>query len=123
MKPQPLSLDDLHTLQRDTFGYFIDETNLKNGMVPDNTRQGSPASIAAIGLGLAAYPIAVERNFITRDEAVERILTTLRFFLRSEQGQAVTATGYKGFFYHFLHVDTGQREWECELSTMDTAIL
>src|SRR5262245_56710642 len=123
MKPQPLSSDDLHKLQRDTFSYFIHETNLQNGLVPDSTRQGSHASIAAVGLGLATYPIGVERNFITRDDAIQRVLTTLRFFSGSEQGQSVNATGYKGFFYHFLHMDTGRRAWACELSTMDTAIL
>jgi hypothetical protein len=123
MKPAPLSPSDLNKLQRDTFSYFIQETNLQNGMVPDSTRTGSHASIAAIGLGLATYPIGVERNFITRDDAAQRVLTTLRFFWTSEQSKARHATGYKGFYYHFLHVDTGLRAWECELSTIDTAIL
>ena len=77
----------LAKLQRDTFGYFQHETNLTNGMVPDNTRTGAHASIAAIGLGLATYPVAVARAFISRDEAVERVLTTLRFFWTSPQEQ------------------------------------
>ena len=123
MKPQPLSPADLEKLQRDTFGYFIHETNLQNGLVPDNTRKGSHSSIAAIGLGLATYPIAVEREFITRDEASERVLTTLSFFWKSEQSKSPNATGYKGFFYHFLDMQTGRRAWECELSTIDTTIL
>jgi len=123
MTPQPLDPADLDKLQRDTFGYFIHETNLQNGMVPDNTRRDSHASIAAIGLGLATYPIGVERNFVTRVEATERVLTTLRFFWTSEQSTAANATGYNGFYYHFLHMDTGRRAWECELSTIDTAIL
>lgn len=110
-------------LQRDTFGYFEHETNLANGMVADNTRKGSHASIAAIGLGLAAYSIGVEQDFISREEAVDRVLTTLRFFWQSPQGKERDATGYKGFFYHFLHMDAGRRAWECELSTIDTAIL
>src|SRR6185295_12146875 len=123
MNPPPLSLADLHKLQRDTFSYFIHETNLQNGLVPDNTRKGSHSSIAAIGLGLAAYPIAVERNFINRSEAAVRVLTALRFFWTSEQSKSPDATGYKGFYYHFLHMDTGRRAWECELSTIDTTIL
>jgi hypothetical protein len=110
-------------LQCDTFGYFKHETNLANGMVADNTRKGSHASIAAIGLGLAAYPIGVEQDFISREEAADRVLTTLRFFWHSPQGKEGDATGYKGFYYHFLHMDTGRRAWECELSTIDTAIL
>ena len=118
-----MSDEALAMLQRDTFGYFKSETNLSNGMVPDNTRKGSHASIAAIGLGLATYPIAVERTFIEREEAVARVLTTLRFFWNSPQSKEPDATGYKGFYYHFLHMDTGRRAWECELSTIDTAIL
>jgi hypothetical protein len=123
MSHEPMSADALHKLQRDTFGYFKHETNLANGMVPDNTRKGAHASIAAIGLSLAAYPVAVERTFISREEAVERVMTTLRFFGQSRQGKEPDATGYKGFYYHFLHMDTGRRAWECELSTIDSTIL
>ena len=123
MSQKPMSVEALDRLQRDTFGYFKHETNLANGMVPDNTRRGAHASIAAIGLGLAAYPVAVERAFISREEAVERVLTTLRFFWNSAQGKEPDATGYQGFFYHFLHMDTGRRAWECELSTIDSTIL
>jgi hypothetical protein len=123
MSQKPMSDEALDRLQRDTFGYFKNETNLRNGMVPDNTRKGSHASIAAIGLGLAAYPVGVERFFISREEAVDRVLTTLRFFWNSPQGKEPDATGYKGFYYHFLHMDTGRRAWECELSTIDSAIL
>jgi hypothetical protein len=123
MNQEPMSDEALARLQRDTFGYFKNETNLTNGMVPDNTRKEAHASIAAIGLGLACYPVAVERTFISRKEAVERVLTTLRFFSNSPQGTEFDATGYKGFFYHFLHMDTGRRAWECELSTIDSTIL
>ncbi len=123
MSQKPMSDEALGRLQRDTFGYFKNETNLRNGMVPDNTRKGSHASIAAIGLGLASYPVGVERFFISREEAVDRVLTTLRFFWNSPQGKQPDATGYKGFYYHFLHMDTGRRAWECELSTIDSAIL
>jgi len=118
-----MSDQTLAKLQRDTFGYFQHETNLTNGMVPDNTRTGAHASIAAIGLGLATYPVAVEQSFISRDEAVDRVLTTLRFFWTSPQGMESDATGYKGFYYHFLHMDTGRRAWESELSTIDSTIL
>lgn len=123
MSPEPLSREALDTLQRDTFGYFKKETNPSNGLVPDNTRSGSHCSIAAVGLGLASYPIAVERNFISREEAIDRVLTTLQFFWQSPQGAAPDATGYKGFYYHFLHMDSGRRAWECELSTIDSTIL
>src|SRR5437773_11408022 len=77
------SESELHKLQRSTFGYFLKETNRANGLVPDSTRKGAHASIAAIGFALAAYPIAVERSFITRAKAARRTLTTLRFFWNS----------------------------------------
>ncbi|MBK5271457.1 MAG: hypothetical protein JJE22_10630, partial [Bacteroidia bacterium] len=53
--------------------------------------------------------------------AVERTLATLRFFWNSAQGSEPEATGYKGFYYHFLDMKTGRRVWECELSTVDSA--
>ena len=96
----------LNKLQRHTFGYFLKESNRANGMVPDNTRKDAHASIAAIGFALTAYTIGVERGFITRSEAIKRTLTTLRFFRESEQSEDADATGYKGFYYHFLHMDT-----------------
>jgi hypothetical protein len=123
MKQPPLSDDALFKLQRDTFGYFLHETNLHNGLVPDNTRKGAHSSIAAIGLSLATYPVAVERNYISRSEAVARVLTTLRFFWNSEQSPEPDATGYKGFYYHFLEMESGRRAWSCELSTIDSTIL
>ena len=89
----------------------------------DKTAPDWPASIAATGLALAAYPVAVERGFITRAAAVERTLTTLRFFWNSPQGPEPDATGYHGFYYHFLDMQTGRRAWQCELSTVDSAIL
>ena len=123
MSQAPMSEATLDKLQRDTFGYFLKEANRVNGMVPDNTRQGAHASITAIGFALAAYTIGVERGFITRVEAIERTLTTLRFFTDSEQSEEPDATGYKGFYYHFLHMDTGRRAWESELSTIDSTFL
>ena len=81
MNPEPLSREALDTLQRDTFTYFKKETNPRNGLVPDSTRPGSHCSIAAVGLGLAAYPVAVERNFISREEAVDRVHDNLAILL------------------------------------------
>ncbi len=113
----------LDILQRDTFGYFLHEDNPANGLVADKTQQGWPASIAAVGLALAAYPVGVERGFFTRDEAIQKTLTVLRFFRNSPQGTELDATGYKGFYYHFLDMKTGRRVWNSELSTVDTAFL
>ena len=119
-----LTLDaELETLQRETFGYFLYETNPVNGLVIDRTSFDWPSSIAATGLALACYPIGVERGFMSRAAAVERTLATLRFFWNSPQGTESNATGFQGFYYHFLDMKTGRRAWECELSTVDTAFL
>src|ERR1700733_11033860 len=74
-------------------------------------------------MGLSVYVVAVERNLLSRPEAIQRVLTVLRFFHTSHQGPEPDATGYKGFYYHFLDMQTGARAWQCELSTIDTAIL
>jgi hypothetical protein len=120
---QPLHEEMLDRLQRDAFTYFLNEFNPANGLVKDCTRPGFPCSIAAVGLALAAYPVGVERNFITRADAIASTLTVLRFFWNSPQGTEPDATGYKGFFYHFLDMDTGRRAGDSELSTIDTTLL
>ena len=114
---------DLLKLQRDTFGYFIAEANPRNGLVRDTTRPGSHCSIAAVGLGLAAYTVGAHRGYVNREDAVDRVLTTLRFFRDSAQGTEPDATGYKGFYYHFLHMNSGRRAWKSELSTIDSTLL
>jgi hypothetical protein len=124
MSIRKLTVDaELEKLQRETFGYFLHETNPDNGLVIDKTEADWPASIAATGLALACYPVAVERGFMPRAAAVERTLTTLRFFWNSPHGPEADATGYQGFYYHFLDMQTGRRAWQCELSTVDTAFL
>jgi hypothetical protein len=119
------AIDDaeLEKIQRETFGYFIHEANPDNGLIRDKTKADWPASITATGLALTAYPVGVERGFWSRSAAVERTLATLRFFWNSPQGPEPDATGYKGFYYHFLDMRTGRRVWDCELSTVDSAFL
>ena len=119
------TVDDewLHALQKATFTYFWQTTNPQNGLIPDNTMAATPASIAGVGLALATCAVGAERGFVTRPQALERTLRTLRFLWKSVQSAEGDATGYRGFFYHFLDVRTGGRASGCELSTMDTAIL
>jgi hypothetical protein len=119
----PLSNELLAELQRVSFSYFLHEVNPENGLIADRTREGSPASIAATGLALTCYPVAVARGFMSRADARRRTLATLRFFWTSPQGPERDATGHKGFYYHFLDMKTGRRVWKCELSTVDTALL
>src|SRR5438093_6382632 len=113
----------LSDIQTDAFKYFVHEVNPSNGLVADCTKDGWPSSIAAIGMALSAYPVGVEHNFITREAAIERTLSNLRFFAGSEQSTNAHATGHKGFYYHFLDMQTGRRAWQCELSTIDTTFL
>ncbi|MEF9979400.1 MAG: glucoamylase family protein [Thermomonas sp.] len=125
-KPAPVRelpplVDDL---QRRTFDWFWETGNPVNGLVPDRWPTPSASSIAAVGFGLTAYGVGVERGWISREQAVDRTLATLRFFARAPQGRNEKgASGYKGFFYHFLEMDNGLRAGTNELSTVDTALL
>src|SRR5688572_12930431 len=118
-----LTDEELARLERDTFKYFADEMNHENGLVPDSTKQGAPSSIAAVGFALTAYPIGVERGYLTRAEAINRSLITLRFFHDGPQGIGPDAIGHKGFYYHFLDMKTGGRVGNSEISTIDTTYL
>ena len=111
-------------LEKRTFDFFWDTANPLNGLVPDRAPGPSASSIAAVGFALTAYPIGVERGYITRGQAAQRVLTTLRFFADARQGpEPAGVTGYKGFFYHFLDMRSGVRAPGSELSTVDTALL
>ena len=104
----------LADLQDASFQYFIEVANPQNGLVRDRNRVGAPASIAATGMGLSALPIGVARSVVSREKAAEYTLRTLRFLYELPQGPEPDASGYKGFFYHFLDIDTGRRVWKCE---------
>src|SRR6185503_21063436 len=72
---------------------------------------------------LSAYPVAVERGWMSRADALARSLAALRFLRDSDQSGSAQATGYHGFYYHFLDLRTGARAWRSELSMIDTALL
>jgi hypothetical protein len=113
----------LDGIERAAFGYFRQTVNPANGLVADTTRERWPCSIAVVGFALSTYPVAVERGWLSRDEAVELCLAALRFFRDSDQSGTPGATGYKGFYYHFLDMQSGVRVWRSELSMIDTALL
>ena len=111
-------------LQERTFRFFWETGNPQNGLIPDRYPTPSFSSIAAVGFGLTTYPVGVERGYITRPQARQRVLATLRFLAAAPQGaEARGVAGYRGFFYHFLDMKTGERFEDSELSTVDTAIL
>lgn len=114
-------LDDV---ERRSFHYFWDLADPQTFLIPDRAPTPSFSSIAAVGFGLTAYGIGAERGYVTRAAAAERTLSTLRSMLAMKQGPAAKGvSGYKGFFYHFLDMKTGERFETVELSTVDTTLL
>lgn len=108
--------DFLEAISRKTFDYFWYEANPSNGLIKDRSTKDSPCSIAAVGFGLTAIPVAIERGWITKEEGYERVLTTLKTF--SSGG----VEGKNGFFYHFVDMSEGRRFGDSELSSVDTAL-
>ncbi|MDD5613911.1 MAG: glucoamylase family protein [Candidatus Omnitrophica bacterium] len=122
-KPDITLLSDLEFLeliQKKSFGYFWQETNPENGLVKDKANNFKKddfkvSSIAAVGFALSCYPVAVEKGWITKEEALNRTLNTLLCFRDKMEN-------VHGFYYHFVGMDNGKRVWNCELSSIDTAL-
>jgi hypothetical protein len=118
------AINIIEDLAQRTFRYFWDTTSATNGLAPDRWPSPSVCSIAAVGFALTAYCIGVERGYVPREDARARTLLTLRFLRDLPQGsRAKGMAGYRGFFYHFVSMDSGLRDGDCELSTVDTALL
>src|SRR2546425_9739653 len=98
----------LDNMQQFGFNYFWNEANPANGMIRDRNTSGSFCSIAAVGFGLSSICIGIDHGWITRAQGATRVQTTLNTFWTLPQGPATSGTiGYKGFFYHFLHMSDG----------------
>jgi len=112
----------LDLVARRSFDYLWWETNPENGLTKDRARsftsseEISVASIAAVGFALTGYAIGTEREWVTREQALERVLTTLRTF---DEG---TVRNVRGFFPHFVDLFTGEDIPGTEVSTIDTAL-
>ncbi|OFX83593.1 MAG: hypothetical protein A2W99_15290 [Bacteroidetes bacterium GWF2_33_16] len=113
----------LDSIQRKTFLYFLNEHHPEWGIVKDRASLWAPSSSASTGFGIPSFAIGVERNWITREQAAQITLNMLNFYLNSVQSTDTNATGYKGFYYHFVRMSSGTREWDCELSSIDSGIL
>ena len=114
-------LDDVH---KRTFNFFWETAEPETGLIPDRWPKPPFCSIAAVGFALNSYAIGVEHGYVTRAQARARVLTTLRFLRDAQQDTSPDqATGYQGFFYHFVNFTTGKRYGDSELSTVDTALL
>ena len=106
------------------FDYFWEQADPANGLVKDRSTAGAASSIAAVGFGLSAITVGIDRGWVTREEGAGRVRATLDFFATCRQGDAPSGTcGHRGFFYHFLDAKTGERNGTSELSTIDTALL
>jgi len=110
----------LDELQRAALRFFTEQSDPHTGLVRDRARaDGSPsagkASIAACGFALSAWAVGARRGWMDRATALEHVLRQLRFL-------ATQAPRQRGFFYHFMEMDTGARAWQCELSPIDTGI-
>lgn len=106
----------LELISRKTFNYFWNEASSETGFIKDRSTPDSPSSIAATGFGLASICIAHSRGWITHQEAYKRVRMTL-ISIRDK------AAHIKGFFYHFINMNTGKRELNSEISSIDTALL
>src|SRR5688572_16482986 len=115
--------EDFRRLQFSTLLYYLHESNPDNGLVRDKTDPRAPVSIAAVGMSLATIPVVVERGIAIREFAAKIARKKLKYLCELPQGPESDASGYKGFFYHFLDIETGRRVWNCELSTLDSAFL
>lgn len=115
----------LEDLSRRSFRYFQEQSDPQTGLVLDRARTDASihdeahrntASIAATGFGLTAWCIAAERGWVSKNEARERVKKTLEFF-------AERAHHEHGWFWHWMHWRTGERVWQSEISSIDTALL
>lgn len=111
-------LDDLERLNS---CYFWEQTNPDTGIIKDRCNlQGNDGgivgSIAATGFGLTALCIAQKRGFVSLRDALNRVVTTLRSLWSK-------LPNHRGFFYHWANIDTGERVWDAEVSSVDTSIL
>jgi hypothetical protein len=111
----------LEEVEKTSFLYFWEATNPSTGLVKDRNKADGPdprttSSIAAIGFGLTALCIADHRGWADGKKIRERVRNTLRF-------AATRLSHVHGFFFHFLNMNTGDRDFQSEVSTIDTAIL
>jgi hypothetical protein len=100
--------------------FFLDFSNLTEGspgfgLTVDSTKDRRVASIAATGFALTAWVIGCERGWLPRQRAADISRGTLDTLLNR-------VSHHRGFFAHFLDIETAQRRRRCEYSTIDTAL-
>ena len=124
--PTNFASDDafLGYVEQQTFNYFWNEANPANGLISLRSDQPNTAAIGAVGFGLSAICAGIDHGWITRDQGRARVLAALTTLYNGPQGSGASGyTGYHGWFYHQLNINTGLRNGTIELSSSDTAIL
>jgi hypothetical protein len=115
----------LEDLSRRAFLFFWEQSDPRTGLVLDRARANGAvitgrnlevASTALTGFGLTAMCIASERRWIDPNKIRERVRATIRHFAY-DQDHA------RGWYYHFVNRRNGDRAWNSELSTIDTALM
>ena len=116
----------LEDLEHANFLFFWEQGDPHTGLVKDCTRVNEVgkwpapkeivASIAATGFGLTALCIGHKRGYVPLSSVGARVLTTLEFLSQK-------MPTHRGFFYHWANIGTGERIWDAEVSSIDTAIL
>jgi hypothetical protein len=120
---KPLSGDALlQEVQHRAFKFFWEKSDPNTGLTNDRARNiggedhYTIASTASTGYALASLPVAVTHHWIGQTEAYDRALSTLRFV-------NTRLPNVHGWYYHFIDKHTGERAWNCELSSVDTCLL
>jgi hypothetical protein len=111
----------LNDVENASFQFFWEQGSPNTGMVKDRCNLRDPnvlsaASIAATGFGLSALCIGDQRKFVPAGAALERVFATLRFLWKK-------LPNHRGFFFHFANPESGERMYDSEVSSVDTAIL
>ena len=108
LSDEPLSDEQLLELvQRQTFRYFYDFGHPDCGLARERSapaKRGTTGhrdlehivTTGGTGFGLMAFPIAVDREWISREDAVERLLTIVRFLERAPRFHGMWAHWYMG---------------------------
>ena len=124
--PATFASDDafLDYVEHQTFNYFWTEVDTNTGLIRLRSDDQNTCSIAAVGFGLSAICVGIDRGWITRDQGRARVLAALNTLYNAPQGSGTSGfSGYHGWFYHHLIMNSGVRDGISELSSSDTTLL
>ena len=124
--PTTFASDDafLDYVEHQTFNYFWTEADTNTGLIRLRSDDQNTCSIASVGFGLSAICVGIDRSWITRDQGRARVLAALQTLYNAPQGNGASGfSGYHGWYYHHLIMNSGVRDGTSELSSSDTTLL